>query len=401
VTALGIRKIVGQHLTLYTDLPAMPEVDELCRVFDAAVPSWCSYFQVPTADVASWKNVGYVIQDKDRFKRAGFFPADLPPFLNGYQRGSELWAYEQPSAYYRRHLLLHEGTHAFMMRFLRSAGPPWYMEGMAELLATHRWQDSQLTLNYFPATKEEVPEWGRIKIVKDAFRKGQPKRLEDIFHYDSRAHLQVEPYGWSWATATFFDGHPLYRGPFRELRGHVREGTDKFSTGFLSRLPVSRTHLMREWELYVSRLDYGYDVSREAIEPRTVGPLPASGAEVKIAADRGWQSTGFRLEAGKAYRINASGRYQVAKLPKIWWCEPDGVTIRYAGGRPLGQLLGAIVDENDAAPPGSSGFLASAAIGRKFETTLRRSGTLYLRINDYAAELADNQGEVSVRIAPQ
>ena len=34
--------------------------------------------------------------------------------------------------------------------------------------------------------------------------------------------------------------------------------------------------------------------------------------EVTIAADRGWQSSGVWLEAGKTYRMTARGRYQIA-----------------------------------------------------------------------------------------
>ena len=43
------------------------------------------------------------------------------------------------------------------------------MEGMAELLSTHRWAEGRLTLNWIPTSREEVPMWGRIKIIKDAF----------------------------------------------------------------------------------------------------------------------------------------------------------------------------------------------------------------------------------------
>ena len=106
-----------------------------CRaVFDAAVPLWCEYFGVEPAKVADWKIVGYVIQDKERFAGAGFIRRSLPDFPNGFSQGSQLWLYDQPSGYYRRHLLLHEGTHCFMYRWLGGTGPPWYMEGMAELL---------------------------------------------------------------------------------------------------------------------------------------------------------------------------------------------------------------------------------------------------------------------------
>jgi hypothetical protein len=271
------------------------------------------------------------------------------------------------------------------------------MEGVAELLATHRWRDQRLSLNYFPADRDDVPEWGRIKIVRDAYGQGAGLSLDEILRYGARAHFQVDAYGWSWAAAAFFDGHPLFQARFRELRGQVRDRSRSFSDGFLSRLPVDQPQLARQWQLFVSQLDYGYDVAREAIEPKPVRELPAGGAQVAIVADRGWQSTGFRLEAERRYRLRAAGRFQLAAQPKIWWCEPAGVTIRYHGGRPLGMLLGAIVDESDQ-PPGGNGFLTPAGVGQELETSLRRGGTLYLRVNDHPAELADNRGEVTVSI---
>ncbi|MCP6280640.1 hypothetical protein NL459_28865, partial [Klebsiella pneumoniae] len=48
------------------------------------------------------------------------------------------------------------------------------------------------------------------------------------------------------------------------------------------------------------------------------------------------------LEAGKSYRITAEGRFQIANDGESWLCEPNGVTIEYHDGRPLGTLLGAI-----------------------------------------------------------
>lgn len=397
VLALGIRKISGRHVDVYTDLPMSPDVDDLPAVFDAAVPQWCAYFDIPAAQVAGWKTVGYLIQDKERFQRAGLLPENLPPFLNGYQRGAEMWLYEQTSAYYRRHLLLHEGTHGFMRAGLGGCGPPWYMEGMAELLATHRWQDRQLTVNYSPRRKTEVEGWGRIKIVRDGYRQAAAKSLYEILHFDNQAHLRVEPYGWSWAVAAFFDGHPVYQHRFRELRKFARDGEATFSERFIGLLQDDWFHANREWQLFVSRLDYGYDVAREAIVRREAGVLSNEGATVTVSADHGWQSSGLRLEAGKRYQITASGRYQVGNQPKAWWCEPNGVTIRYCGGRPLGMVLGAIVEES-VADDTSNGFLTPAPIGTGLETTLRRSGTLYVRINDYPTELADNQGQVAIQI---
>jgi len=397
VAAAGIRKMSGKHLTLYTDLPTAPAVDELPRVFAAAVPIWSKYFEIESQQTVSWRMVGYLMQDKQRFRQAGLLPADLPPFLHGFQRGSELWWYEQPSDYYRRHLLLHEGTHGFMRRFLGGAGPPWYMEGMAELLATHKWEQNELTLRWFPRDKEQTSHWGRIEVIKEDVQAGRGKSLESIFGYDAAAHLRVEPYAWSWAAAAFFDTHPDYRDRFREMRKFAPDTTVTFSQRFYDMLKDDWPWVTRQWQVFVVNMEYGFDIQREAIAMREVKPLPAEGATVQIAADHGWQSTGWRLEGGSTYRIEASGRYQIGNQPKPWWCEPNGVTIRYYHRRPLGMLVGAIVDE-DAPITGTTNLVKPDPIGLHFESLVEDSGTLFLRINDSPAELADNAGTLEVKI---
>src|SRR5262245_47315754 len=143
----AIREISSKHLTLYTDLPAGAEIDALPVLFDQAVPQWCAYFGIDDNQrVAAWRMRGYLMQARAHFAADGLLPADLPNFLNGYTRGDQLWLYNQTSDYYRRHLLLHEGTHAFMAEIRRLVGPAWMNEGMAELLATHRLEDGRLML---------------------------------------------------------------------------------------------------------------------------------------------------------------------------------------------------------------------------------------------------------------
>lgn len=395
LSALGIRKLEGRHLTLYTDLASSPAIDELPQVFDQAVPQWCQYFEIQPGAAEGWKCVGSLMRDKERFRRVGLLPENLPPFLHGFQQGTQLWLNEQPSDYYRRHLLLHEGTHAFMHEFLGGAGPPWYMEGMAELLATHRWDADGLRLRYFPRSKLEVPDWGRVKIVKEDLAAGKGQTLHEIMAYDSRAHLQVNPYGWCWAMCAFLDANPKYHRAFQQLKKHATETGASFSTRFVRECrpwPV----LERDWQVFIANIDYGFDITREAIQDQP-SPSSANGSRKgKIAVDRGWQSTGIVLEAGKRYRITATGRYQIGTEPKIWWCEPDGVTIRYHQGKPLGMLFGAIA--NVDAPDDAVGFLSPWALGSDAEIAPQRSGTLYLRTNDHPAELADNDGEVSYEV---
>jgi len=181
------------------------------------------------------------------------------------------------------------------------------------------------------------------------------------------------------------------------LQKYARDTEPTFSERFVGWFRDDGQQLWREWQWFIVNIDYGYDVPREAIQHKPVAPLTANGVTVQIAADRGWQSTGVRIESTQKTRITANGRYQLGTQPKIWWSEPNGVTIRYHRGRPLGILLGAVVDESD--PQASdNGFLSAVPIGTGMELTPPLGGTLYLRINDSPGELSDNQGLAEVRI---
>ena len=397
VAAAGIRKISGKHITIYTDVPADPAVEELPKVFDLALPEWTGYFELDEKIAADWKVYGYLMKDKERFAGVGLLPDNLPPFLNGFQRGSEIWWYDQPE-FYRRELMLHEGTHAFMMRFLGGFGPPWYAEGMAEYLGTHKWEGGKLTLAYNPRTKEEAPFWGRVKVIKEEYAQARGMLLTDIFQYDAHAHLKNEPYGWCWGAAMFLDNHPLTQKAFRKLQKEAGNRSIDFSTNFLKELEADLPAINEDWQLFIINADYGYDVSRGAVLRKAgVAPLPAAGATVTIAADRGWQSSGFAVEPGKTYKISATGRYLVAKAPQPWPCEPGGITIHYHRGKPLGMLVAAIGDiklEKDTITP----LAKPTGVGTLAEITPTFAGTLYLSINEAAGGLADNEGALSVKI---
>lgn len=395
VGAMGIRSVAGRHFTLYTDLPASEAVDELPKVFDAAVPQWCEYFRIPPQAAQDWHLVAYVIGDKDRFRKSGLLPDNLPPFLHGYQRFAEIWVYEQPSDYYRRHLVLHEGTHAFMHWALGGAGPPWYMEGMAELLATHEWSGGELRLGVFPGSKQQTPQWGRIKIIQDDVAANRGKTIKQVTQYDVHAHLQVEPYAWCWATAAFFQGQAAYRQSFQRLFLNVRSREGDFTRRFAEGLRGEWGVTNRQWELFVREIDYGYDLEREAIEMRPSQPLLEGAPKFNVAADRGWQSTGLQLAGGQRYRVEASGRFQLDDRPSVWWCEANGVTIHYFRGFPLGMLLGAVVDEQTASA-GVESLLHPEPIGARAELQPARGGTLYLRINDRPSSLCNNAGRLDV-----
>lgn len=410
--SLGIRKLPpSKRLILYTDLPASPEIDRLPAVFDLAFPQWCEFFRLKPADHADWQMTGFLMKDKTRFQRAGLLPAHLPPFRNGYAFNYNLWVYDKPTDYYRRHLLLHEGTHGFMLTVLGGFGPSWYMEGTAELLGTHRLTFAaplgpgepptpRLTLNYLPADRDETPDWGRIRILKDLFATKKAMRLQSVIDYTPQrmAEQSTAAYAWCWAASVFLDRHPRYRDRFRSLYKHVldHDFNDKFYRLFQS----DWQELSEEWQVFISGIEYGYDVPRAAIDFTPGKPLPPGGAAVRVAADHGWQNSGVKLEAGTAYRLTAFGRYQVGKKPKPWPCEPSGVSIRYYEGRPLGLLLAAVRPEKPT-EKGPTAFLRPVVVGLGTALTPEQSGTLYFKINHSAAELKDCAGELQVEVKRQ
>ena len=100
--------------------------------------------------------------------------------------------------------------------------------------------------------------------------------------------------------------------------------------------------------------------------------------------------------------MTARGRFIVVRDNPPWESEPQGVTIRYVRGRPLGALLAAVVPYEPPDPrtelTTQGSFFQPYTVGRQLLVTPARSGTLFLRINDAPAELADNQGDVTVSI---
>lgn len=394
--AEGIRKLASKRLVLYTDLPPSEPVDELPAVFDLAFPQWCEYFNIPAERHADWSMNGFLIADRPRFVRSGLIPEGLPAFKNGYTFNFEFWIYEKETDYYRRHLLLHEGTHGFMLTLLGSCGPPWYMEGLAELLATHRWADGELTLGVMPRSREEVPGWGRTRLIQDAFAARQALSLRSVLNYGYEAHQDNAAYAWSWGAVTLLDGDPRWHDRFRTLYRHVL--SPRFQDEFYALFGEDWPTIAEEWQVFVADLEYGYDVARTAIDLAPGRPLAAGGAQVAVEADRGWQNSGVAIAPGASVRLTASGRYQVADRPQIWWCEPGGVSIRYYRGRPLGMLLAAI--RPDGALEGMSALLRPMPVGLAASLASESGGTLYFKINDSAGELDDNAGQLSVRIDP-
>ena len=70
VAANGIRKLTGQYISIYTDVRNRPDIEELPRVFDEAVPQWCTYFGIELNRVRGWHVRAMIMADEQRFRAA-------------------------------------------------------------------------------------------------------------------------------------------------------------------------------------------------------------------------------------------------------------------------------------------------------------------------------------------
>lgn len=396
----GFERVTGEYIDVITDMPLNDELRALPQVFDAAMPQWCEEFGVALEEVATWRVEAFIMLDRGRFEMAGFIPEDVPNFPFGFQYRNQVWVAEQPSEYYRRHLLLHEGTHWFMNRRYGDHGPPWLMEGMAEWLGTHRWDGSQLSLGIIPRDRQDVPYWGRISLIQKQLAEGTAPSLETILRYGNTAHQQVDAYAWSWAAVLFLRHHPDTSKFFQRLFQQPMRSDAVMTRWLFARLRERWPHVRQDWNAYVTELEYGYDLSRgmlRASEPSE--PLGGRQLTVVIEANQSWQSSGVSVEAGSTVKISATGEYTVNPAPTPWRCEPDGVTLEYYRGEPLGKLMLAVITPIDQEPQ-TTARLTLVPIGSGGTFTLATAGKLYFKVNEANGGLADNTGQLTIAIAP-
>lgn len=397
VAAAGIRRLDSKHLRLYTDLPEEMMPGQMGALFDAAVPLWCKRFGINPAKAGEWRISGFLMLDRERFGNAHLLPPELPDFPTGYNRGHQIWVVHQPGNYYTRHMVLHEGTHAFMQWFLGGSGPPWYSEGMAELLGLHRiGADGVLEIGVRVRRREDCEYWGRVKVIRDAVAAGQAKRLAEVFDMGPFGFADVEAYAWSWAACEFLSGHPLASGRFQQLAERAGDLSPRFTVRFREWLKKDWAALERDWKLFLAEMEYGTTAADSRLTEAVADPSDRSAETFEVAANRSWQATTVEVRAGDRIRIEPSGRFEVAGGESPWPCEAGGITLEYHRGRPLGMLMAGVLSEF----PGGAEVVEVVEAGRGGEFVFRQPGRLLLRINESPARLDDNSGSLKVRLSP-
>jgi hypothetical protein len=408
--AHGIQVRRGRQITLYTDVKGREDVAQIPEVFDRAIPQWCDYFGVSSDLVASWHITACIMQDPDRFRRAGLFPASLPDFPAGYQVGDRIWMYLQPGSYYTRHLTLHEGTHAFMEKFLGGMGAPWFSEGMAERLALNRWQPdelpdpSALEINFRVTDRDQTPYWGRVKAIQEDYRRGRGLTLRDVTLLPNPSFRDVKYYGWAWAACEFLARHPDTEGDFSRLFAKSAQSPAQFTAYVGNWLSANERVLEQDWNLFIREMDYGVPVERTCLLTIPANSENEGEFRLQLKPDHGWQVTPLAIPRGAEVRISSPSFFHVGSSivqgqVRLWTTTTNGITLEYYRELPIGMLLAGTVDLSEATPSARLAGLANPIpVGSKGVFTAQFPGQLALRINESPAALADNEGEVIVLV---
>jgi hypothetical protein len=396
----GLRVIESHRLTLVTDRPARDGdgVEELPAVFDRAFEAWCGHYGISATALADWRACGCLVVDRERFRDAGLLPPTIPDFANGFCADNVFWLQDQSNPAYRRHLLLHEGVHAFTLTVRGLATPVWYHEGIAEFLATHRLdpvtEGPAFVATPIPAQAGDVEQLGRIEEIHDLRQQGRMPSLADVLATPPSGHRSLSDYAASWAAVVLFSQHPDYADAFATIeRGPLGPDlNDRLSAmqGF------DEDKAARDFDALTDELDYGFDFGRSAID-WSPGRAVEGASRVEVTGGRGWQNAGLRIEKGRRYELHASGRCTLGRIGDTTIeTEADGISLDWYRGRPLGRLLAAQWVES----PADGGRPRFVVLGEGDSATILAAtdGPLYLKLNEPPGDLADDAGAIVVEI---
>ena len=400
--SLGIEIYESQRLRLYTDIdPAIAK--SIPPIVDQLYEAWIDYFGElpPNRKGTDFQISGYLIKERDRFTSADLLPVELEGFQHGQHRGQEFWMYEQEHDYYRRHLVIHEATHCFMMLMPGTHPPYWYLEGMAEFFGTHRLKNNgTVEFGVMPESSKNYRGFGRVQMIQNAVASGEALSVDGVTGLGEVAFSRSRstPYAWSWAFCKFLDTHPRYQVRFRELANHL-VGTKFFELADESFLP-DKALLQAEWNQFVDTIEYGWDVPQNMFRMHQGEAKPFyEQLEIDVHANQGWQSSSILIPPSTPVSVEAEGTVTLADQPKPWMSEPQGVSIRYTSGVPIGRLQAGVLIDSQRNPFAGEVPFEVFDVGTEGSVRSEYGGLLMFRVNDFPSERADNRGAYKVTIS--
>ena len=410
----GVRRYTSRHLILLSDLPE-EQVVHLPALADQLFDRLEKHFGTlpPSVDDSDFQVTGHLISDPQAFHAAGLMPSATFTFDHGLHWNYQFWMFDTEDAYYRRHLLLHEFTHCFMTCECGMQRLPdsWYMEGMAEYFATHRpatkaGRGAIVEFGVLPESFEGYEGWGRISEIRRSFQQQSATdtlgirpltipTFDDVLPENATNFTQYSQYATSWAVCWFLQSHPDYRDLYRPLakvrtRAEIATAVRRLRNDVQPRINI-------DWLLFVEALREDYDVERSfpvhATTIVTTEELKTGTATFKLQAALDWQDSGLRLKPGESVNVKCTGRFSVDDQPQLWISEPQGISIEYFSGLPLGQVVATLVSDD------GKSISSRISVGPGTTITTSQNVSVWLQLNDSSASRSNNSGTVDVEFS--
>ena len=153
--------------------------------------------------------------------------------------------------------------------------------------------------------------------------------LDEVFARKPTLHGTVGSYASAWAVVAFLARCPRYQEVFAVTE---QQPLDADFTRRLTTQPGwNGATASRDFDAFTADLDYGFDCSRMTINWSSGRRLPAAGATATVTAARGWQNSGWQLEAGRQYqaaehRAAAGLASYTTMIVCLIWRAPQGVS---------------------------------------------------------------------------
>ncbi len=402
----GLSVLESKHLILITDAP-LAEVQDLPVLADVLFVELQRQlgFLKPDLNGRDFQLTGYIMGAKERFEEAGVLPAESVIIRHGRHIGYQFWMNNQSSPYYRRHLLLHEFIHCFMMceHGVADIPPLWYTEGIAEYFATHELSEDIRSTRFgiLPAILNGFEGWGRITEIQKNMTEltDNPSQWQSLMSLESVRHPKDMnfasdlQYAQAWALVWLIRSHPELKPHFSPMsktrtRGEFQDVEKSVPAEVWQKMAVL-------WPLFLASLTEGFEIEHSFPPLNVAASKPPASGKLELQSGKEWQATGVLIKRGATVQLNCTGRYSVHNKPRPWISEPQGITIDYVYSRPIGEITAMLV-----APDGSicSGRIP---VGRENSIIATVDSELWLQVNDSAASRSDNSGSASVEIQVQ
>jgi hypothetical protein len=269
----------------------------------------------------------------------------------------------------------HEIVHAYCGQTFGRTGPLWYSEGMAEL--GQFWQPNGkgvlVKRHIIEYLRSQAPELVR-EIVADNAADGHSKGA-------ARTGDSWQAYAARWALCHLLVNNPNYSARFRSLGlGFLGGAKVRFRDAF----GAQSDELQFEYRLFVENIEQGYRVDLCRWDWHHKFREPTSLAiSARVLANRGWQPSGALLAKGKSYDYTASGTWRVGG-------SHDELSAAGAQ-RGEGRLEGVLFNDFELSEP--------FPLGEQGSLVAPGDGQLFLRCREPWHELADNSGQLTVKIS--